>query len=499
MKRIVDAFGKLSWPMRAYAALILSAITAACLPAQTLTTLYTFSCTQTGCPDGGSPEGPLVQATNGDLYGTTPIGGANGGGTVFKITPAGAFTTIYNFCSQTGCRDGEQPDAGLIQATNGDLYGTTALGGDSTYSYAGGGTVFKVTPSGALTTLYRFCSQPGCLDGASPVAGLVQASDGDFYGTTTGDTVFKITPSGTLTTLYRFCSQSGCTDGEYPYGGLVQAANGDLYGTTNFGGTATTGCGVLVQGACGTIFKITPTGTLTTLHSFCVQSGCADGVGPAWPLIQAPDGNFYGTTVGLIFLLNLYNPPGSIFKMTPNGEVTTLHATPPGPSGVMQATDGNLYGTVSGGGSGYGAIFKLTPGGTVTTLYGFCSQGGCPDGAYPIAGLVQATNGDFYGTTTKSNIYQLYDSGTVFRLSAGLRPFVETLPAYGVVGAHIKILGTDLTGATSVTFNGIVAAFEVVSRTEIVAIVPAGASSGEVQVVTPGGTLSSNLPFRVLP
>jgi uncharacterized repeat protein (TIGR03803 family) len=135
--------------MRTYAVLVLSAMTTIALPAQTLTTLYTFSCAQTGC--GGPTEGPLVQATNGDLYGTTTGGGANGGGTVFRITPDGAFTTLYNFCSQSGCTDGEQP-FGLIQATDGNLYGTTSIGGDSTYVYGGGGTVFRINLSGALTT-----------------------------------------------------------------------------------------------------------------------------------------------------------------------------------------------------------------------------------------------------------------------------------------------------------------------------------------------------------
>jgi uncharacterized repeat protein (TIGR03803 family) len=216
--------GKLNRRTRPHAFLVLSAMTAMVLPAQTLTTLYTFSCTQNGCPDGSSPEGPLVQTTNGDIYGTTAFGGANGGGTVFKITPAGALTTIYNFCSQSGCTDGEQPDAGLVLATDGNLYGTTRLGGTGAYTYDGGGTVFKITANGTLTTLYNFCSQSGCTDGSSPYAGLIQASDGSLYGTTSG-TVFKITPTGTLTTLHSFCSEAGCKDGQLPYGGLIQAAN----------------------------------------------------------------------------------------------------------------------------------------------------------------------------------------------------------------------------------------------------------------------------------
>src|ERR1017187_6061793 len=231
MKRTVNVLSKLNWGTRACAVLVLCATTAIALPAQTLTTLYSF-CSQSRCPDGANPEAGLVQATNGDLYGTTSGFFVNGYGTVFKITPGGTLTTLYSFCSQTNCADGDEPVAGLVQAANGDLYGTTAGGGINN-----GGTVFKITPSGTLTTLYSFCSQTNCADGRGPVAGLVQAANGDLYGTTGqdgangGGTIFKITPSGTLTTLYSFCPKSGCTD-TYPSAGLVQAANGDLYGTT---------------------------------------------------------------------------------------------------------------------------------------------------------------------------------------------------------------------------------------------------------------------------
>src|SRR5580692_3902993 len=198
-------------------------------PSGILTTLYSFG-SQGG--DGASPVAGLVQATNGALYGTTGHGGSNGDyGTIFKITPDGKLTTLYSFCSQAKCAAGTQPAAGLIQATNGDLYGTTAAGG-ANGDY---GTVFKITPGGKLTTLHSFCSQgapPNCTDGWAPDAGLIQATDGDFYGTTysgggadNGGTIFKITASGRLTTLYGFCSQSECTDGANPYGGLVQATD----------------------------------------------------------------------------------------------------------------------------------------------------------------------------------------------------------------------------------------------------------------------------------
>jgi uncharacterized repeat protein (TIGR03803 family) len=175
-------------------------------------------------------------------------------------------------------------------------------------------------------------------------------------------------------------------------------------------------------------------------------------------------------------------------------------------AGLIQATNGDLYGTTEQGGDnpceaglGCGTVFKITPSGTLTTLYSFCSQGGypnCPDGAIPFAGLIQATNGDLYGTTSQGG-YAAYGYGTIFSLSVGLGPFVETLPTSGKLGKTVKILGTDLTGAASVTFNGAPAAFTVASASEITTTVPAGATTGIVQVVTPLGSLSSNVPFRV--
>jgi uncharacterized repeat protein (TIGR03803 family) len=347
---------------------------------------------------------------------------------VFKISPSGTMTTLYSFCSQSSCADGANPKAVLIQATNGILYGTTRNGGTK-----GQGAVFKITPNGTLTTLYSFCSQSGCPNGANPT-GLVQASDGNFYGTTyygginNAGTVFKITPSGTLTTLYTFCSQSGCSDGLRPEAPLLQATDGKFYGTTG-----------------GTIFKMTPSGTLTTLYSFCSQSGC-------------PDGEFPYT-------------------------------------GLTQATDGNLYGTtLDGGANNVGTIFKITPYGTLTTLYSFCSQAGCPDCANPWVGLVQDTNGRLYGTTFQGSSS---GDGTVFSLSVGLGPFVETEPTSGQVGTAVKILGTGLKGATSVTFNGTAATFTVVSASEITTTVPAGATTGKVQVATPKQTLTSNKQFLI--
>lgn len=225
-----------------------------------MTTLYS-SCSQYECPDGAYPEGVLVQSSDGDLYGTTYKGGANEfqAGAIFKITADGTFTTVYSFfCSPSGCWDGVNPQAGLIQASNGDFYGTTTSRGPLYGGTLAAGTVFRITPSGKLTTLSGFtCIEHVCPNGTIPEGGLIQATDGNFYGTTyyngasDGGTIFQITPSGTLTTLYDFaCSESSCKHGEFPSAALVQASDGDFYGTTLRGGA-----GACPQG-CGTVFRL---------------------------------------------------------------------------------------------------------------------------------------------------------------------------------------------------------------------------------------------------
>jgi uncharacterized repeat protein (TIGR03803 family) len=367
---------------------------AAVIAAQAQSTYFTTLANFDGA-DGVNPFAGLVQASDGNFYGTTYAGGASNDGTVFRVTHAGALTTIYSFCLQGGhCADGSYPWAGLIQATDGKLYGTTNGGGANGY-----GTVFKITLSGALTTLYSFCAQLNCTDGGGPVADLVQGADGNFYGAASGGgtygygTVFKITPSGTLTTLHSF----DYSDGAVPEAALVQATDGNFYGTTEQGG------GIYND---GTVFQITLTGALTTLHSF---EGYPDGSSPFAGLVQATDGNFYGTTEQG----GAYDG-GTVFKITPGGTLTTLHSfnysDGSNPSVVLvQASDGNFYGTTSAFAErGVGTIFSITPGGTLTTLHQFNGA----DGLYPKA-LVQAGDGSFYGTTEGGGAY---DDGTVFRL-----------------------------------------------------------------------------------
>jgi uncharacterized repeat protein (TIGR03803 family) len=384
-------------------AFILCAAAAVTASAQTLTTLVNFSGS-----NGNYPTAPVIQATDSNFYGTTNLGGTNTSGTVFKMTPTGTFTTLYSFCSQQSCADGEYPNAGLLQASDGNLYGTTSDGG----AHGTGGTVFKITPSGNLTTIYSFCSVAHCADGQSPNTSLIQGIDGNFYGTTFSDgvnsagTVFQLTPSGTLTTIYHFCSQSGCTDGAKP-DGLLQTSDGTLYGTTLYGGVGTT---------FGTVFKLTTSGALTTLWSFCTQSNCTDGQQPLAGLVLGSDGLFYGTTS-----LGGSNNFGTVFKISSSGTFTLLHGFQQSTDGsqsygpLVQAVDGNYYGsTRTGGTHAAGTLFEVTPGGALTTLYDFCSGSGCSDGGQPLAGL-KYTRGNFYGTTSTGGSA---NDGTVFSFPA---------------------------------------------------------------------------------
>ncbi len=446
----------------------LSAVIAS--PAQTFTTLYSFS-----SADGANPVAVPVEGADGNIYGTTTTGGMYGDGTAYRITRGGTLITLHSFDGA----DGKVP-SGLILGRDGNFYGTT-----QNQAAGGFGTVFKMSASGEVTTLYSFCTQANCADGASPIAGVIQAVNGILYGTTSAGgtydsgTVFAITPSGQLTTLHSFDG----ADGDLP-SGLVQGPDGNFYGTTQH--EAANGF--------GTVFKITPAGALTTLYDFCSQANCTDGASPAASLAVNTDGKFYGTTsTGGEF------DDGTVFSMTSSGQFAALHSFDGAdgniPSGLVLATDGNFYGvTQDEAMHGFGTIFEVTPSGSLTTLYDFCALTNCDDGGNPSGGLAQATNGRFYGTTPSGGTD---GDGVVYSLATGLAPFVEVDPVAGRVGTRVAILGSNLGGATGVSFNGTTAAFTVVSSTIIKATVPTGATSGSVTVTTPSGKLTSNVIFRV--
>ena len=339
-----------------------------------------------------SPNAPIspLLASNGNFYGTTGVGGASGLGSIFMIDASGNVTTLYYFdFTYPGATNGAWPWAGLIQGSDGNFYGTTYAGGDTTceprgygvpgygpYGYAdppwiaesGCGTVFRMDTSNTVTALYAFSGQS---DGNFPMAPLIQGTDGNFYGTTTGGgaygygTVFKLVVSGNSATLQVLHAFNG-TDGNGPVAGLLKAADGNLYGTPSRGGASSD----------GVIFKVATAGeAFSILHSF---SG-SDGLLPVAPLIQGSDGSFYGTTwaggdfsCGPYYYSTDYPYPrlggcGTVFRMDSAGNVTVLHVFEEPPdgnapyAGLLFGSDGNLYGTTYFGGtsSQFGTIFRI--------------------------------------------------------------------------------------------------------------------------------------------
>jgi uncharacterized repeat protein (TIGR03803 family) len=337
---------------------------------------------------GANPYAALIQATDGNFYGTTLNGGSFGLGTVFKMTRTGTVSVLHVFAGGT---DGAHPYAGLVQANDGNFYGTTRSGG-----VFDAGTVFRMTPDDQVTIFHSFAG----MDGSSPTAALIEAADGNLYGTTfeggafNAGTVFQITLDGAFNVIHEFAF----ADGAFPAAALIQANDGNFYGTT-------------VGPDDGTIFQLTPDGTVTVLHSF---SGGSDGANPQASLIQTSDGTFYGTTQS-----GGASGGGTVFQMAPDGTVTVLHAfidaegTEP-VAALLQGADGNFYGTTSFGGStsdGPGTAFQMTPDGAVTVLHAFT---GGTDGSCPTVALIQADDGSFYGTTSQGGISRL---GLVFRLT----------------------------------------------------------------------------------
>ena len=372
-----------------------------------------------GAADGAEPTAPLIQASDGYFYGTAASGGPNAYGSTFKMDSSGNFTTLHLFSGP----DGIIPLGALVQASDGYFYGITSEGGADAY-----GTMFKMDSSGNLTTLYSFT---GGNDGGTSSAALIQASDSNLYGTTTAGgasgsgTVFRADTSGNITTLYSF-SASGYFVGP---SNLIEGADGYLYGTTSGGGAN-------LQGE---VFKMDLAGNLTVLYSF---TGAADGGVPMAGLIQASDGLFYGTTSG-----GGANGLGEVFKIDSAGNLTVLYsftgaADGENPNaGLIQAGDGDFYGTTDYGAApacsmvseagtvtGCGAVFQMDPSGHLNSLYQFA--GGSSDGSNPQAALLEGSDGFLYGTTLAGGagsscwkeIGNSGDCGVIFRLSGPAGP-----------------------------------------------------------------------------
>lgn len=434
----------------------------------------------------GSGPSTVIQATDGNFYGTTAGAGEGAGsvGNVVRITPTGEISSIYSFCSQPHCADGEVPETPPILGSDGNLYGVTAGGGSDLDNGGGWGTVYKMTLNGQLTTLYTFCTVSPCLDGATPV-GIMQAADGNLYGVTNSaggesnaGTLFKISTSGEFSIVHTFCSLANCADGSEPGSAPIQGIDGSLIGATRWGGT---------HGG-GIVYSISPSETFNVVHTFfCSNPPCPRGYDPNG-VMQDAAGNLFGTTY-----FGGSSGNGTAFEITSTHQFKLLHSftygSGTGPRPLTLGNDGNLYGTTEGI-NGYGTIFQITPAGAYTTLHNFTYGGG----TVPYTGLYQAPDGNFYGAI---EYYGINSNGAEYSFSNNLSPLVQTAPLSGTVGASVIIVGNGLTGSTSVTFNGVEAAFTVESDTYIKAAVPTGATTGMVSVVTPSGTLNSTPQFVV--
>ena len=456
---------------------------------QTYTPLYTYPQTDAG-DSGITYPSVLSQGRDGNLYSTIETNGTHTYGTVYKMTTAGAYSAIYNFCAEGApcASTGGDPEGGVVLGSDGNLWGTTLNGGKDA-----AGTVFQVTPGGTLSVVYSFANGN---DDSAPDFTVLQGQDGNIYGvseeqySTQYGSFFKLTTKGVVTP-HPFDYTNGAGP-NLP----VLGTDGNFYGTTYVGGDPTCRCGV--------IYKATPAGKITVLHTFTGFKGAPyDGELPVGSLVEGPDGNFYGTTYegGS----NGTDNGGTVFKITPAGAYSIIHdfvAAAPTydgqlpKAGLILGTDGNFYGTtLKGGSAGGGAIYQITPSGTEKVIYNFCIVS-CYDGVLPDTPLVQHTNGLFYGASAGNSL-----GGSVFfSLDVGLAPFVKLVTWTANVGATAQILGQGFTGASAVSFSGGVAAkFDVVSDTYMTATIPAGAQSGPVTVTTAAGALSSDRHFLVKP
>ena len=469
-----------------------------------LNTIYSF-CPLTGCADGASPLGGVTLGFDGNFYGTTQGGGSHGAGTVFKVTPTGTLTTLWNFANGTddsvpfyttlqgqdgnmygvsaaqyngqygaffkvsasgvfkALRDfnytnGANPNL-PTQGTDGNFYGTTQGGGDPTCKC---GVVYKATAAGAITVLHNFKGYP--TDGYRPLAVLVQGYDGNFYGTTyqggakNFGSVFKITPSGAFTLLYSFDSVAG--DGLKPITGLTLGTDGNFYGTTGNGGTKNF----------GSLYKITPAGSESVLYSFCSVS-CNDGIGPATPLVLHTDGKFYGNTNG-------NSLGGSVFYSFDVGFKPLVD---------LVTWSGKVGKTVEVLGQGF----------TGTTGVSFNGVNAAFSNVSDTYMTATVPSGALTGTVTVTTFTNTMKSNRAFLVTPQIKSFT---PASGIVGTSVTITGVSLIQATKVTIGGKPASFTANSNTQVTATVPPGAKTGaKITTTTPGGIASSPLAFSVVP
>ena len=439
---------------------------------------------------GVAPQAGLVLGNDGHLYGTTSTGGSMNNGTVFRLTSGGTLTTLASFHNNLNSSDeGSSPQAVLVQGTDGRYYGTTTSGGTG-----GFGTVFAMTPGGEVTTLVSFTSTSGLFLGSSPNNGLSLGPDGSFYGVTASGgstssfgTIYKVTQTGEFTSLALFTGATGANRGSAPRGPLVLGSDGNFYGVTSLGGT----------GGFGTIFKVTPSGVMTTLVDFTGTTGLALGSSVNGGLVEGQDGNFYGTTstggVGNV---------GTVFRVTPTGTFTSLVSftgttgatVGSSPKGTLtRGPDGSFFGCASTGGSGtsFGTVFKITPAGVLTTIVSFTGTSGSAPVATPNGGLVLLADGSLYGTSSSGG---LNNSGTVFKISSdGLTTVLLNFTPTPVVSQLTQAVDGKLYGTTTAAGGalGWGSAFSLVPGESPLFLAALPPSSGTTALASRGGFLET--------
>ncbi|HET9309470.1 MAG TPA: choice-of-anchor tandem repeat GloVer-containing protein, partial [Candidatus Sulfotelmatobacter sp.] len=401
----------------------------------------------------------LAQGLDGNLYGTTTSGGTHAFGTIFMVTPLGAYTDLWEFDGVTG----ETPVGGLTLASDGNFYGTAGFGG--TFNC---GTVFRFTPPSTLTVLHAFnCSS----DGQYPAVPPIQGADGNLYGVTNSGNVYSVAlANGSFTAL----SQAPQT----VYAPLYLASDGNLYGTSAYGGDFNS----------GTVFRVsTPGGAIKVLHSF----NGTDGYNPDAPVVQGSDGYLYGTTL----TTNTSIPPGLIYKMSLSGKLVVVHSfgqftsgwiNPDGASptaGLLAASDGNFYGvTNTGGANGFGTIYQLKSGTNFTKLLDLNGAANANPGFDNNTGLIQHSNGSLFGVTSELGAYA---EGNFYALTA--LNFSQILkvagPIFVLPGGPVQILGNSLTQVSNINFGAVAASFRIGSDTQLLATVPFAAVDAAISAI----------------
>jgi uncharacterized repeat protein (TIGR03803 family) len=439
------------------------------VPAQasqsTIKPFFLFKCNSSTnvCPNGQQPTS-LIQSADGNLYGTTGFGGnsSQAEGTVFKLSPRRQLTAIFTFL---GDRNGGSPTS-LLEGNDGNLYGTTNFGGANN-----AGVVFRLSKGGTIQVLHNFCSLAACADGNGPF-NLVLGSDGNLYGATSVNfspgTLFRVTRKGSYTLLHTFNAE---VDGPQALG-MTLASDGNIYGTTQGG-----------SGFPTVLFQLTPAGQVNVLHAWRYPTF------PVSPATQVSDGTLRGV---LTEITGAAQPAMFSIQLSGSGYQEIPLFIPPSRSEVRymtEASDGDFWGT-----QGF-AIVSFTFGGTELQQLPFKGN----NASVPMR-LLQASSGTLVGFASAGTRDE-QNPGEIFviqpKLPAPKPAFVNFKPARGKVRAKVVIQGVHFVGANTVTFNGVKASFRALNTSDIVATVPGGATTGSISVTNAGGTTASTSSFVV--